>query len=64
MMKNEIQYAAAAHLVMAVKALKQLGESQEFIDVLLDKAQEIKDEIVINQEEIDKIGEYKKQINS
>lgn len=61
-MKNELKYAAAAHMVMAVKALKQLGESQGFIDMLLDKAQELKDGIVINQEEIDKIGEYKDQI--
>jgi hypothetical protein len=61
-MKNEILYATAAHLIMAVQGLKQLREQEEFINQLIDKAEELKNKIVINQGEIDKIGEYKKQI--
>lgn len=59
---KEIQYRAAWHLVEAVKLLKMLGEHQSFVDAALDKAQELKDQIVIDEEENKKIAEYRDKI--
>jgi len=61
-MKNEIKYETAYYLVLAAKNLKELGEDKEFIEVLLNKAEKLKNEIVVNQKEIDKIAEYKRKI--
>lgn len=59
---REMQYRAACHLVEAVKLLKMLGEHQDFVGVALDKAQELKDQIVIDEGENKKIGEYRDKI--
>ncbi len=64
MERNPKLYNASFHLLQAAKLLRELEEPEELIEALLNKAEYLKNQIVINQEELDKIAEYKEKIRS
>ena len=58
--KNIVLYNAAIALVEATKFVNEVDK--EFVTVMLDKAEEFKDKIHINEKENKEIGRYKQLI--
>jgi hypothetical protein len=60
MTRNLNFYNAAAHLIMAVSFLRE--EDSEFCKILLDKAEEYKNKIEIDEELEKEVNEYERRI--